>query len=285
MDSRKKQLFLVVVFGAFVAVCAYLYMDARIDQYRPKKEIQVAIAKRSLKAGAPLNAKDIEFRSVPQNFLPRNAIKKSEQDQYNGQEIRFDVQQGDYVLKDYFTELKMVGNKLSELVDAKDYRAVTLPVDQTSSLAASIVAGDSIDIVFTFNVPQAQKKMSVVLFQKVPVIATGSYSVVDQEIGARGGKSKKYTTLTLKMLVQEAFRLNYARQMGKIDVLLRNSTDLSTVSLKPVGSVTDLLAGDDKATVENMVVTSPLGGAPKIDREEMTNQLKQLMKTGQIPGK
>ncbi len=200
--------------------------------------------------------------------------------------IEVPVQAGDYILDTYFRIKRAAGNRLSDQVPSDKYRAITLPVDQMDSFAGSVVTGDRIDLFFTFSVPGTGQQMSVMLLQGVQVISTGSYSVTEQELGERGGRTKRLNSVTLLLSVFDAQRLNYARQVGKLDVVLRNATDQANVDMKPIGGIQDILAGPEKEMFERarFALGAPHfgtgaggpGAAGGADQEKMKAQLQEF---------
>lgn len=269
---------MIAVVIALVAVFANkAYISSELDKLRPKKTLTLVRAKNPIQAGDQLRAKDVDkVQDIPLAYAPKVAIAASELDSYLGQELTVDVPAGDYILENYFTVRRAVGNKLSDQVEGENFRAITLPVDQTNSLAGSIVTGDKVDLAFTFTVAGVPGKLSTVLLQNVPVIATGSYSVMEQEVGDRGGRAKRYNSLTLLLSAYDAHRLNFARQVGKIDILLRNAKDNANFGFTPISNVTDVLTGPDKELVERLIQSSSEGKLSEADKEAVKNQLREM---------
>lgn len=157
---------------------------------------------------------------------------------------------GDYILETAFTSVGVVGKTLSQQLEGDEFRAITMPVDETNSLARSLVTGDRIDIIFNSrSLPNLRQKVSSILLQNVPIISTGSYSAASQELGD-SSKGGRYSTLTLKLTAQDAARLNYARQAGTISLMLRSIRDNKILDLAPITNIQDLLSAADKTTSE-----------------------------------
>ncbi|MFN8390293.1 MAG: Flp pilus assembly protein CpaB [Bdellovibrionota bacterium] len=252
MDKRK-QLFLAIAVFIIALLGNKWYIGSQIDQVRDKKFVKVVKAKKSMEAGQLLNAGAIEPVSVPEAYAPRARIRWEEHDQFLQQPLATNVIAGDYVLETAFGKSASVGRTLSQQLEGEDFRAVTLTVDETNSFSRSIVSGDRIDILFTFTAPPLRQKLTTSLLQNVPVIATGGYSAASQELGDRGSRGGKYNTITLKVPVQDALRLTYARQAGTINILLRSIRDNKTTEMPILSGVQDVLSPADKATVDNLI--------------------------------
>ena len=137
-----------------------------------------------------------------------------------------------------------------------------------SSLAHSVRAGDLVDVVFSFNVEETGKPMTAILFESVPVIATGEFDA-DPSDNLRGG----YSTVTLKVSPDEALRIKYAERTGQIDLLLRDRSDNETTNLKPISDLTQLLSEEDARRYAELTKTDE---DPKSQSELREQIIKQL---------
>ena len=278
MNSRTKQLSIAILIGLVAIFGNQAYLSSRIDELKPDKFIPVVRAKKAVSAGTVLTSGAIQKKMIPANYVPKAAIKWADHQLFLGQEVGVDILPGDYVLESYFSSRSTLGRVLSEQLDGENMRAISLPVDETNSLARSIVTGDHIDIMFTFIAPELNQKVSLVLLQNVPVISTGTYSAAEQEIGARAGSNIRYNILTLRLNAQDAMRLNYARQAGSISLLLRKSSDSALVEIKPITGVQDLLSAADK---ELLAKTVSQQRASLKENSEVRKQLQEFMQQSQ----
>ena len=196
MESKRKQLLFAVIIGIVAVFLNMAYIQSRVDEVTPKQPISVIVAKQPIQAGTALTKSLVKTVRVPKDFVPKVALSEGDLDANLGNELMVDVQSGDYVLDSYFRVKKAVGTRLSDQV-GENLRAISLPVDQNDSFAGSIVTGDKIDLLFTFAIPGSGQTMTTTLLQNVQVIATGSYSVTEQELGEKGGKAKRYNSCLL----------------------------------------------------------------------------------------
>ena len=282
MESKSKHLLLALLIGIIVLFGNKVYIDSVVSKYKDRNVVKIMRAAKQIRAGTPLGSKLVEEASVPEDFVPKARILWNDRGLYLGQELGVDVLKGDYVLESYFATRALAGKTLSQQLEAKNFRAINLPVDEVNSLSRSIAAGDRIDIIFSFNIPVINQKMSTVLFQNVPVIATGQYSPADEELGAKGKRAERYNSLTLQMSAQDAVRLDYARQMGKISILLRNAKDDTTLDMPPIHSVLDLLSAADRETVAQMAEQAK---REMMDQDKIRQQLQQVLEQNRKQGK
>ena len=276
MDKKRKQLLIAVVIAVAVFFLNQQYLESRIGEFKDTDVIKVVVAADLIRAGTPLKNSLIKTATIPKRFAPKARILVSQVDQFYGRELDADVLKGDYVLQNYFRSEHSVGPSLSAQLEGQNYRAVSLPVDDTNSFDRSIVSGDKIDIIFTFVKPPLNQRMSLLLLQDVPVIATGSYSAAEQEIGSTAAM-RRYNTLTLKLSAADALKLNYARQEGKISLLLRNPHDSGVVALSTIGSVLDLLTPAEKERLEK--AEKEQLQTVRLSEEVYKEQIKALLDT------
>ncbi len=250
MNKKQKQILYAIVLAIIVAFAHHAYVENQISQYRDVPMIRVLRAARSLSAGSVLTSDMIEEVRVPEKYAPKDRFLANQKDQAIGLKLTSDVAKGDYVVQGYFSAMLPVGKTLSEQLAGQDYRAITLPVDETNSFSQSLRSGDKVDIIYTYNIPPLRQSFSSVLLQNVPVISTGMYSASEQERGAESVRTKAYSTITLRLPMQDALRLNYARHEGKISILLRSSSDNNVQAMAPISSVLDIISPADKELVQ-----------------------------------
>lgn len=286
MEARKRQIVFAVIIAFVALLLNKFYVDSVRDQYKPKRLETVVRVSRNLQAGTPLVKDDLEPVKVPSEFKPRLAIAPSDIDGFLGQNLAVDVLAGDYLLESYFAVRRSVAQSLSGQVTEPGYRAVTIPVNSTTSMAGSIVPGDHIDILFTFPVPDTPEKMTVVLMQGIKVIATGEYSAEDREVGRhKQRRDAQYSSMTLLMSAEDAVKLSYAQQIGRIDVLLRSESDEGDVASLTISGVDDLLSDADKRALKKTIKSYEMS---EEEREKLHKHLQRLYQQqggrGRVPG-
>jgi Flp pilus assembly protein CpaB len=100
-------------------------------------------------------------------------------------------------------------------------RAVSVRVDEASSVAGFALAGNYVDVIVIMQ-PQTNdaRPVSKVILQNIRVLATG------QQMQARNdGKATLANTVTLLVTPGQAEKLKLAESEGKLQLSVRNSTD------------------------------------------------------------
>ena len=118
------------------------------------------------------------------------------------------------------------------LVDkARNHRALSIAVDNTSSVSNLIGPNDHIDIIGTFRFPQLRSQadvetMTLTLLQNVNVLAVGKR--YHQGRIRSSNRDRGYTTITLSVTAKEAEMLVFAQQKGQLTFTLRHPEDVYT---------------------------------------------------------
>lgn len=125
-------------------------------------------------------------------------------------------------------------------------RAISVPVDNISSLVGMIKPGDYVDVISLILLPamvegkQAAQPATVPLFQNVQVLAVGSQLGRPQEaeISLRRrreepGLKESVPLITLALSPEETNLLAFVQEQGKIRLVLRSPADAKTEVVQP----------------------------------------------------
>lgn len=121
-------------------------------------------------------------------------------------------------------------------------RAISIPVDSTSSVTTLVKPGDYVDLIGTFRFPEMKgdRSMDVItmtLLQNVYILATGKEMAVARRSGLKQ-KSKGYSTVTLALTPKEVEMIVFATQKGRLVLSLRSyqetgfETNLQSVNFR-----------------------------------------------------
>lgn len=193
--------------------------------------VTVVVAKFDLIAGERVSADNMAARAIPADMAPGSAIRPEQFDVHVGARLARPVRSGEPLLAEILQAPEPAG--LAHRV-RQGIRAITLAVDEVSSVSGLLRPGDRIDLLFTARVPGVpganQTEMTRVLVQDVAVLATGrQVSPGTEEAGARG-----YTSITMELGPEDAKRVVAAQRAGRLTAMLRNPDDRHAVSTVPV---------------------------------------------------
>lgn len=144
-----------------------------------------------------------------------------------GREVRSLVQAGSLLQwSDLKTSMSSGRSGLTALVRS-GYRAVSIAVDQTSSVTGLVQPNNYVDIIGTFRFPDARGDASLdtvtlTILQRVRVIACGNDMGVLSGNGRTSMQSRGYSTVTLELTPKEVEMIIFATQKGRLHLSLRN---------------------------------------------------------------
>lgn len=201
--------------------------------------VRIVVARRNIAANEPLEVEWVAARPVPKKFVHANAIYPEEVDLIIGRELVYPVRAGDPILwMDFKGGERYRG--FSTMIKEGE-RAMTVRVDETSTIAGLIQPGDHIDILGTFKRTadsRSEPETTITLLQNVVVLAIG------QVTSARSGMRKDRSSsgmLTILVTPEEASLLIHAQRVGKLYNVLRNPEDIETFENLPKITFADIL--------------------------------------------
>lgn len=218
-------LIMALVFGGLGAVGAHHYLNRTIEEIRRQDEAteSVIVARTELASGAEITPDTVSIRQVPVEWVQSGALRPGDFERVERGILKTPLAQGEMLM---WPMIEEPGNPSVSAMVGQGRRAVTLPVDEISSLAGMLRPGDRIDLVVTVDGDNGPRSYPVL--QRVRVLATGSNRRVGEpspeEAGAGG-----YTTITLDTSPEEAQRLITARDGGRLTAMLRHPGDMQVV--------------------------------------------------------
>lgn len=251
-----------VVVGILAALIARNYLARQIEEIESRgkgKSVNVLVAKQALKRGDVLSSETVAVRPIPIDYAHATAVLPDQFDRISGQRISYEVGAGEMILWGLL-ESKRVPT-FSARVEA-GRRAMTVPVDEISSISGMLEPGDVIDLMVT--VDRDKRKVTFALLQSVTVMATGQRSVDDPKTG----ETRQYATVTLDTTPGEAQRVIVAREAGRITALLRNPQDKQAMS-NARGDI-DTLLGISASTAGAGIPVLYGGGGSRFPEEALT---------------
>lgn len=194
----------------------------------------VVVAAADLPAGTLLDAHRVAVRDMPSEWVPADALLPEDFEAAHGAVLGRAVRRGDPILAGFLQRQAVHQPFSSQLAAGR--RAVTIPVDEISSLSGMLEPGDLIDLYVSFM--HEQRRVTAPLLQGVRVLATGHQR---SEHDAGEGYGRGYATVTLDASPEDAVRLVAARQQGSISAMLRHAGDALPATVQASGDLATLL--------------------------------------------
>jgi pilus assembly protein CpaB len=236
-------LILSIALGAAAVLMVRNYITGEKQAMKKGLEpVRIVVARRNIPANEPLEVEWVAARPVPKKFVHANSIYPEEVDLIISRELVYPIRAGDPILwMDFKGGERYRG--FSTMIKEGE-RAMTVRVDETSSIAGLIQPGDHIDILGTFKRISESRDLknepetTITLLQNVVVLAIG------QITSARSGMSTDRSEsgmLTILVTPEEGALLIHAQRVGKLHNVLRNPEDIETFENLPKITFSDIL--------------------------------------------
>ena len=226
MLSGKNALLVAVGLGLVAGIVAWSAMRSREKRVKDRwQTVNILCAKVDVAQGAELEADMIAVKEMPSRFVTESFIKVGEdgaprQDSPIGQRVMVPLKAGDPILVSHFESAREA--EFSTMINPKG-RAVTIDVQEKTAVGLWVRPNDHVDVVGSFRDPETQAQRTVTLLQNVVVLATGRITANTVYVPE---EDKKFQTVTLLVLPEEAQILTLAQETGTLTLLLRNPDDL-----------------------------------------------------------
>jgi len=221
MDRTSKRLVLLAVLCALaVGLGVYRFMSnleaMSVTQYT--EEVVVAI--KDIAARVVVTSDMVRLERVPTGT--RHARAAAQVAQIMGHVTTQPIVSGEQILTTrLFSSAQQSG--LSYQL-ATGYRAISISINQKISVAYQVRPGDFVDVIVSYEqATQARESTSTIMLQSIQVLAVGS----EMKAGAAAPVSAE--TITLAVKPDQAERLVWAEDYGKIRLVLRPVSDSQTV--------------------------------------------------------
>ena len=215
-------------------------IEAELKAGRQTKS--VVVASRNLEAGDVLTSDTAAIREFPIEFLHDSAVSPEDFDRLEGEALLVGVRAGEPILPVYTVTR---GGAFFSGTVKEGRRALTIEVDELSSIAGMVRPGDRIDLIMTAKPPAMTQGITMIgaraerftfpLLSNVEVLATGRAQ------RGTGGQAATYSTVTLNVTPQEANAIIAAKADSSVTAVLRSPKDEGQNPSRAI-SVSDVVA-------------------------------------------
>ena len=234
--KQKVLLVLAVFFGFLAFILSYAQLNAEKKKIMGEAEtLYVIQLKRDKAANEEILMEDIarkEIKRMRDSAVATREIPWSQAINVVGRRLETSMRRGQ-ILQD--TDLKLVTQRHGFNTQVrKGYRAVSIPVDSTSSVTNLIQPQDNVDVIGTFRFPDlkgdsSKDTITMTILQNVKVLAVGRrYGVSSAD--PQGSARNSYNTVTLMLLPREVEMVVFASQKGRLSLSLRNYGETEIIS-------------------------------------------------------
>ncbi len=245
--KQKLLVLIAVVFGVLAFIFTHKQIDkAKTDANKGFEKYKILRMINPKTEGETLRQDDFEYcieklkTSEERSYVKAGILDETK---IVGQILSMTKEPGDFIQwKDFtiydWTTRGSVNKGLSKHI-RKGFRAISIPVDSTSSVTNLIQPDDKVDIIGTFRFPEMKgdrgmDTLTLTILQNVHILATGNNTV--GSFGPNQKKRRGYSTVTLALTPKEVEMIVFARQKGKLTLSLRgnNETEINITNTQSV---------------------------------------------------
>jgi pilus assembly protein CpaB len=229
--SRRALLFSAVL-GVLGAILLLLYLQRFEEEVSGGGRVSLLTVRKPIARGQLISSEALTVSSVPRAYVEQRAVRQSDLDKIIGVRAASALAPQDTLLWSDLALSPQDRDLASLLQPGK--RAVSVRASETGSDPAGnglLRPGDYVDVVVTLRPEQGAPAASVVLLQRVIVLAVGSETEPQRFTDGRSGQGARDSEreLTLSLNIEEMQLLSLARERGNLSVALRGPDDVKVV--------------------------------------------------------
>jgi pilus assembly protein CpaB len=257
-----KALFLLLL-AVLLGLGAAIYATRWVAQRGSLAASRVAVAAVDIELGSRINPQMITMVDWPAGSVPPGAFTdlKDLQDRV----ARVGIPRGDAVLEPKLAAPGTRGGLSAVIAEGK--RAMTVRVNDVVGVAGFALPGNYVDVMVNTQrdrgAGQQQSHISMTVLEQVLVLA------VAQEANRDETKPKVVSAVTLELSPEQAEKLDLARNVGSLSLVLRNQLDKNKVTTTGV-TREELLGFQPVSTAQAPATTPRVRSTPTIRREPVT---------------
>jgi len=225
---RSRRLFIVMALALLSGLAAawlalnYLRQPESPIRTAEPSVTEVVVAARDLQLGTVLTAQDVKLVDWPGGNLPEGYSSSVEE--VLGRGVITNVALNEPLISSKIA-VKEAGGGLP-IVIPEGMRGVSVRVDDVISIAGFVLPGTRVDVLVTLDQGNQQNNpVTKLILQNIPVLTSGQ--VVEQDVN---GEPIQVTVITLLVDPVEAEELVLAATRGRIQLALRNTLDVDSVT-------------------------------------------------------
>ena len=243
----------MLVLSVVIGLVATVVASGWVAQQGHASSNKVVVAAVDIELGSRLNPQLLKTVDWPSGSVPAGAL--SDPQVLQDRVVKTSVLRGEPVLEAKLAPMGSSGGLSAVIPEGK--RAITVRVNDVIGVAGFALPGNYVDIVVNTQVDgesKGDKQISKIVLEHMLVLA------VAQEASRDETKPKVVNAVTLEVTPQQAEKLDLARSVGTLSLVLRNQVDkhgADTIGIMK----RQLLAGDLANPVEPVQPAKPKAAA------------------------
>lgn len=206
---------IVMIILSLIAGVMAVFLAARwVGQQAAQNTKPVVVAARDLEPGAPLTASMLQLTPWPAGAIPGGVFEDMKK--LEGRVIRSPVFKGEPVLEPKLAPEGTKGGLTSIIQSGK--RAISVKVNEVVGVAGFALPGSYVDVMVHVT-DSKNKAISKIVLKRILVLA------IAQEANRDETKPKVVSAVTLEVTPAQAEKIDLARSIGALSLVLRNAVD------------------------------------------------------------
>jgi len=214
----------LLVLAVVAGLAAAVYAAGWVAQRGNIASTKVVVAAVDIELGNKINAQMLTTADWPSDSVPPGAFKDAKELQ--DRVVKASVLRGEAVVDRKLAPVGTQGGLSAVIAEGK--RAMTVRVNDVVGVAGFALPGNYVDVMVNAQQDRAQgqtaNQVSMTVLEHVLVLA------VAQEAGRDETKPKVVSAVTLELSLEDAEKLDLARSVGTLSLVLRNQLDKKTVA-------------------------------------------------------
>ena len=213
MKSRRA--LIMLVFSVFLGIAAVLLAARWMSQQASSDRTTVLVAVRDLDLGQAITPAMVQTIAWPAGALPVGAFNDPKK--LEGRVVRSSIFKGEPVLA---PKLAPEGTKAGlDSIIKEGQRAITVKVNEVVGVAGFLAPGSFVDLLVNMK-DERENPISRVVLERIMVLAVAQEAQRPDE-----SKPKVVNAVTLEVTSGQAEKIDLARNIGTISLMLRNQVD------------------------------------------------------------
>jgi len=216
----------LIVFALVIGLAAAAYATGWVSRQAGVASNKIVVAAVDIELGSKVNAEMLSSVDWPSGSVPAGAFKEVKQVQ--DRIVKASVLRGEPLLERKLAPAGTLGGLSAVIAEGK--RAMTVRVNDVVGVAGFALPGNYVDVMVNAQQDKEKdkaeegKQISKTVLERVLVLA------VAQEAGRDDTKPKVVSAVTLELSPQDSEKLDLARSVGTLSLVLRNQGDQKTVA-------------------------------------------------------
>lgn len=247
----------LILLALLTGLAAAVYAAGWISRQSGIASNKVVVAAVDIELGSRVNAQMLSTVDWPSGSVPNGSF--SEVKALDDRVVKVGVLRGEAIIEGKLAPVGTQGGLSAVIASGK--RAMTVRVNDVVGVAGFALPGNYVDVMVNAQQDKGRGEdalqISKTVLEKVLVLA------VAQEANRDDTKPKVVSAVTLELSLEDSEKLDLARSVGTLSLVLRNQMDKTTVS---TGGITKGQLFGEKAVVQVSTAAAPAPVRPRIHR-------------------